>query len=55
MKKKITLTLSAEVVEAIDALARYLKIPRNQVITFYLEGSTYLRKAKVCKRAIFCQ
>ena len=55
MKKKITLTLSAEVVEAIDALARFLKIPRNEVISIYLEGSTYLRKTKVSKRATFCQ
>lgn len=52
--KRITLTLSAEVVEAIDALARYLNISRNEVISFYLEGSTYLRKQRLPKNKKIC-
>ena len=41
---RITLTLSAEVIEAIDALAARLNATRAEVISFYLEGSTYLQK-----------
>lgn len=50
MKRRITLTLSEEVVEAIDALARYLNLSRAEVISLYLEGSTYLRKTRLPKK-----
>lgn len=47
---RITLTLSTEVLEAIDALAARLNATRAEVISFYLEGSTYLRKVRIHKR-----
>ncbi len=47
---RITLRLSADVMEQVDALASLLKVSRADVISYYLEGSTYLRKAHVRKR-----
>lgn len=47
--KRITFKLSAEVVEKIDSIAALLKVSRADVISFYLEGSTYLRKARMAK------
>jgi len=43
--KRITLTLSVEVFDKIIALTKRLKVSRNDLISFFLEGSTYLRKA----------
>ena len=34
----------------IDALALLLKASRAEVISYYLEGSTYLRKVRLHKR-----
>ena len=50
MKNRITLKLSAEVIENIDALASLLKASRAEVISYYLEGSTYLRKVRLQER-----
>ena len=52
---RITLRFSAEVMEQVDALASLLKVSRVDVISYYLEGSTYLRKAHINKRVSFCQ
>ncbi len=46
---RITLMLSAEVIEAIDELAARLKVTRVDIISFYLEGSTNLRKIRIQK------
>lgn len=46
---RITLTLSTEVMDQISALAELLKVSRADVISFYLEGSTYLRKTRLPK------
>lgn len=46
---RISLKLSSDVMEQIDALASLLKVSRADVISYYLEGSTYLRKVKVPK------
>lgn len=47
---RITLTLSTEVLEQVSALAKLLKVSRADIISFYLEGSTYLRKTRLGKR-----
>lgn len=52
---RITLRFSADVMEQVDALAYLLKVSRVDVISYYLEGSTYLRKAPIKKRVSFCQ
>ena len=36
--------------ENIDALASLLKASRAEIISYYLEGSTYLRKVRLSKR-----
>ena len=46
---RISLKLSSDVMEQIDALASLLKVSRADVISYYPEGSTYLRKVKVPK------
>ena len=46
---RINLTLSTEVMEQIDALACLLKVSRADLISYYLEGSTYLRKTRIRK------
>ncbi len=47
---RITLTLSTEVIEAIDALAARLNATRAEIISFYLEGSTNLRKVRIPRK-----
>ena len=47
MKSRITLTFSTDVMEQVDALASLLKVSRADVISYYLEGSTYLLKVRV--------
>jgi hypothetical protein len=51
---RINLTLSTEVMEQIDALASLLKVSRADIISYYLEGSTYLRKTRIrkCKKIL---
>lgn len=51
---RINLTLSLEVVEAADKLANLLKVSRADVISFYLEGSTYLKRARLPKSNFLC-
>lgn len=46
---RIKLTLSAEVMDQVDALASLLKVSRADIISYYLEGSTYLRKTRIQK------
>ena len=52
---RITLTLSTEVIEAIDALAARLNATRAEIISFYLEGSTNLRKVRIPRKFFFAQ
>lgn len=51
---RITLTLSTELMETVDEIAAILGATRVEVISFYLEGSTNLRKIRLPKAKKFC-
>jgi len=53
--KKITLVLSACVMEQIDEIAVLLKVPRSHLISFLLQGSTYPIKTISRMKSSFCQ
>ena len=51
--KKITFTLSVELVERLDRLAVILNVSRADLVFCFLEGSTYLRGTRVPKKGFF--
>ena len=51
--KKITFTLSVELVERLDRLAVLLNASRADLVFCFLEGSTYLRGTRVPKKGFF--
>lgn len=51
--KKVTFTLSVELVERLDRLAVILNVSRADLVFCFLEGSTYLRGTRVSKKGFF--